>query len=126
MTDTEISTSKIPVVLLALLLFGLTYWFKPTDIILHTLSFLVLLEIVRTVYEYTIKPNHRIKLRYMLDGAILFSIRELFIGLTLIKNDLSTGLIISGASMGVIGLLIAYRIQVIKSSPYNLEHTSKY
>ena len=58
------------------------------------MSFLILLEVVRTIYEYLVNSNHRIKLRYIIDGSILFGIRELFVGWITIKTDLILGLIL--------------------------------
>ena len=45
------------------------------------------LEIVRTIYEYIISDNHRVKVRYIIDGAILFGIRELFVGWVMLKTN---------------------------------------
>jgi uncharacterized membrane protein (DUF373 family) len=88
---------------------------------IKAMSFLIMLEITRTIYEYIVNPSHRIKLRFIIDGAILFGIRELFVGWIMLKTDLMLGGIITGVSLFIIGVLIWYRKRVVESSPDNIE-----
>jgi len=75
------------------------------------------MEVVRTIYEYLTNNQHRIKVRYVIDGAILFGIRELFVGWVMLKENQEKGMLIMSLSFIGIFILIMYRILVIKSSP---------
>ena len=57
-----IGTPNILVFLITLAIFSLSYFFSISTIIIHTLSFLILLEVTRTIYDYTVKPMSRVKL----------------------------------------------------------------
>jgi len=116
-----IGTSNILVFLITLIIFSSSYFFSISTIIIHTLSFLILLEVVRTIYDYTVKPINRVKVRYIIDGGILFSIRELFVGMVMMKTVMNIALIIIAVSLIVMGVLIYFRHKVIKSSPDSLE-----
>jgi len=116
-----IDSPKCLILILTSILFATSYWFDISQIIIMSLSFMILLEVVRTIYEYIVNPNHRVKMRYVIDGAILFGIRELFVGWVMLKTDLTMGLVIFGISILAIGILIFYRYKVIKSSPDSLE-----
>jgi len=130
-----IDNTKIVIFLITLGLFGLSYFVGIATVIIQTLSFLILLEIVRTIYDYIIKPEHRVKIRYIIDGGILFGMRELFVGWVMLKSGELSALIVMGyvVPMAVIGLsimiisgltigaLIFYRYKVIISSPDQLE-----
>ncbi len=85
------------------------------------MSFLVLLEAVRTIFDFILNDKHNIKLRYVIDGAILFGIRELFVGWVMMKNDFNHGLMLSSASFFLILGLIIVRIILMKNSPDFLE-----
>jgi len=80
-----------------------------------------LLEVTRTIYDYTVRPVNRVKVRYIIDGGILFAIRELFVGMVMMKTSLYLALIIIGMSLIVMGVLIYFRHKVIESSPDYLE-----
>jgi uncharacterized membrane protein (DUF373 family) len=113
--------TKIGIFIITALLFGLSYYVGVSVVIIQTLSFLILMEIVRTIYEYVINPEHRVKVRYIIDGGILFGMRELFVGWVMLKTNLMLSLIIMSVSLIVIGALIFYRYKVIMSSPDQLE-----
>lgn len=109
------------ILLISLLLFSSFIYFGIANVIIYALSFLILVEIIRTIYDFVFKDNNRIKLRYIIDGGILFGMRELFVGWVMLKTDLFTALAIMITSIITIGILLYYRIKVIKYSPDNLE-----
>lgn len=116
-----IKSEKFIILLITIIIFSFSYFEDISTIIIHTMSFLILLEVVRTIYEYLVNHNHRIKLRYIIDGAILFGIRELFVGWITIKTDLILGLILVVVSIILIGILIYFRKKVIENSPDYIE-----
>jgi uncharacterized membrane protein (DUF373 family) len=116
-----IKSDKIIVVIISSILFYIGMLFGISVVMIKAMSFLIILEITRTIYEYIVNPNHRIKLRFIIDGAILFGIRELFVGWIMLKTDLMLGGIITGVSLFIIGILIWYRKRVVESSPDNIE-----
>ena len=106
-------------------LFSLSYYFPISTIIIKTLSFLILLEVVRAIYEYATNSEHRIKVRYVIDGAILFGVRELFVAWVMLKTDIDKASIMMTLSIAAIGILILYRKAVIETSPSRLEKEYK-
>lgn len=48
-------------------------------VIAHLLSFIIVLEVVRMLMEFSFNKNHVMKLRYVIDGAILFFLRDLIL-----------------------------------------------
>jgi len=105
------------------------------SVIIYSLSFLILLEIIRTIVDYIIKSEHRVKIRYIIDGGLLFGMRELFVGWVMLKVPGTSGIILGtfivpSALLGLvimtislisIGILINFRYKVIMSSPDKLE-----
>jgi uncharacterized membrane protein (DUF373 family) len=119
-----LNSPKILIIILTIILFGVSYFTGMANVIIYTLNFLILVEIVRTIVDYINNPEHRIKIRYIIDSGILFSIRELFVGMVMMKTPaLALSLIIIITSMLVLGGLIFYRHKVIKSSPDQLEQS---
>lgn len=88
-----------------------------TQIILHTLEFMILFEIVRALAEFVFDNSNRMKMRYIVDSAILFAVRELYVGLIEIHKDLILGVIIVTVSLLSLGALIFYRTKLVKYSP---------
>ena len=103
------------------LLFSLSIWYDIAQIIIMGLSFVILLGVVRTVFEYGTNDNHRVKVRYSIDSAIIFGIRELFVGWVMLKTDLMSGSSIMLLSLAAIYILVRVRKRVIDSSPDVLE-----
>jgi len=103
------------------ILFSLSYFIPIAEIIIMSLSFVILMEVVRTIYEYIANDNHRVKVRYIIDGSILFSLREFFVGLVMLKTSLILGIIIVSVSLISTGALVFYRKKIIQSSPDTLE-----
>ena len=101
-------SSKIVIFLLTLGLFGLSYFVGIATVIIQTLSFLILMEIVRTIYDYLTKPEHRVKIRYIVDGGILFGMRELFVGWVMLKSSTLSGIVLFGFAIptALLGLII--------------------
>lgn len=124
---------KALILILTIALFSLSYFVSIATIIIQTLNFLILMEIIRTIIDYIQRPEHRVKLRYIIDGAILFGIRELFVGWIMLKSTTHVllfginlpsaviGIIIMIISLITIGILIFYRVKAMQSSPDYLE-----
>jgi len=108
-----LASPKFFILVGAVLVFALSYWFSTTNIILNLLNFLIILEIVRTIWDYVVKDGHIIKIRFILDGAILFCIRELFVGLTMMKVDIVLSGFITCLSLLTIGALVFYRHKIV-------------
>lgn len=113
--------TKFAILSITLIIYSLSFYYDISTIIINTMSFLILLEVVRTIHEYIFNDSHRIKLRYIIDSAILFGIRELFVGWVMIKQELIIALLIMLSSMITIGILIYFRKIVIVNSPECLE-----
>ena len=88
------------------------------------MSFLVLLEAVRSVVSFVLDESHKIKLRYVIDGAILFGVRELFVGWVMLKKDFDDGFALALFSFFLILGLVFVRIIAVKNSPDILEKIS--
>lgn len=116
-----LKSQKILILVITGIIFSTSYWFDISTIIINAMSFLILLEVIRTIYEYIVNENHRIKLRYIIDGAILFGIRELFVGWIMLKQDMILGSIIVFISIVAIGVLIYFRKLIIENSPDYIE-----
>ncbi len=114
-------TQQALVVAITLVLFSAIIFFDISTIIIYTMSFLVLLEAVRTIFDFILNDKHHIRLRYVIDGAILFGIRELFVGWVMMKNSFQSGVMLSAASFILILGLIIVRIILMKNSPDFLE-----
>lgn len=113
--------SNVFILLISLVLFGISYFVGIATVIIGSMSFLILMETIRTIYEYVVNDEHRIKIRYVVDGGILFGFRELFVGWVMIKTSIILGLIIMIASIITIGILFFYRTKAIESSPDSKE-----
>jgi uncharacterized membrane protein (DUF373 family) len=116
-----VDSPKLIILFLSLSVFSLSYFFTLTQIILNLLSFLIMLEIIRTIWDYLVKDNHIIKIRFIIDGAILFCIRELFVGLTMMKEEIITAVLITLLSLFTIGALVFYRHKIILHFNKDLE-----
>jgi len=75
----------------ALFAFGV-YIHNVNDVILHMLEFTVIFELVRAFNHYL--KDGTLRVRYGLDAAIFFSIKELYIGFVEFKIDTDYMLII--------------------------------
>jgi len=78
-------------IILGLMIFSLSYWIDLAVLMIKLLSLLIIFEIMRTIIEYITLDEHRIKIRYVIEGAIIFGIREFFVGWVMIKKDLFLG-----------------------------------
>lgn len=114
--------SKIIIVALTSVISSLSYFIPIANIIIWVLSFLILLEAVRVTYEYIVYQENRIKLRYLIDGAIVFGVRELFVGWAMLKTDTILGAVIMGISLVAVGILFVLRLYSVKLSPSVTEH----
>lgn len=113
--------SNIFIILITSMLFLFSIKYDITDIIISALSFLILMEAVRAIIEYMTNKEHRIHIRYIFDGAILFGIRELFVGWLMIKTDTVLGIIIMVSSLITIGVVLLFRYISMKQSPKAIE-----
>lgn len=112
---------QIVIVVISGILFSLINFYDISTIIIYTMSFLVLLEAVRSVVSFVLDESHKIKLRYVIDGAILFGVRELFVGWVMLKKDFNEGFALAAFSFFLILGLVFIRIIAVKNSPDILE-----
>ncbi len=115
------SSSKFGILVLAIISMMMSYWIQIEIIIIGLLSFLILLEIIRTIWEYIVADDHRIKMRYLIDSGLVFGLRELYVAWVMLKTDMYEGMLISLFSAFLIWLLIRFRKSIIESSPDTLE-----
>jgi len=109
-----LTSEKAIILVMTVILFAMSYYINISTIIISTLSFLILMEAVRTVYDYVVLEEHKINVEYIIDGGVLFTIRELFVGLLMLKTTLILGLIITFVSVLVMGSLIYYKVNLRK------------
>ena len=107
--------------ILALLMYGLGFLYGHPQVMIGLFTVLILMEIIRTIYEYISEPHNRMKVRYIVDSAIFFGFRELFVGWLMLKTNLALGLVIMGVSLLALAMIIFFRTKVIKDSPENLD-----
>lgn len=81
------------------------------------LEFIIILELVRMLMEFLFSDDNRIKLRLMIDSTIIFFIRDIM----LIVND-KFDLIKIASILGIIAILLVFRIVTMKFSPSYIEY----
>ena len=91
------------------------------NVLIYSFTFLIMMEVVRTIYEYIFHPHSRMKIRYIVDASIFFGFRELFVGWLMLKTELELGIIIMLISLITLCIVIFLRTKVIKDSPENLD-----
>ena len=84
------------------------------------LEFIIILELVRMLIEFLFSDENRIRMRLMIDSTIVFFIRDIL----LIVNDTFNSKKIF-TILGVIGILILFRVILIKYSPSHFEFIYK-
>lgn len=107
--------------LFSTILFVVGYYIGFAEVMIGLFTFLIIMEIVRTIYEYMFNPESRMKVRYIIDSAIFFGIRESFVGWLMLKTNLELGLVIMVVSIMATGAFIFFRRKVIESSPDKIE-----
>lgn len=80
------------------------------------LEFIIILELVRMIFEFVFGDDNRIKLRLMIDSTIVFFIRDIM----LIVND-KFDVYKIGSILAIISILFLFRIISMKFSPSRLE-----
>ena len=67
-------------VIVASILFGVAFFLEnPVMIVINLLYFIIILEVTRMIDEYIRSPDHRVKIRYLVDAAIIAALREIII-----------------------------------------------
>jgi len=84
------------------------------------LEFIIILELIRMLIEFMFSNENRIRMRLMIDSTIVFFIRDIM----LIVNDSFNSKKIF-VILGVIAILIFFRVVLIKYSPSNFESVYK-
>ena len=104
--------SMITIILaIALVAIGVAFFSVNTTIIL-LLEVLIVAEIVRMLANFILDTNHKVNIRYAVDGSIIYVIRELYIALTAFQQDPEMWLNIM-VYMLVIGAFILMRTATI-------------
>lgn len=92
---------------IALVLTGI-YFFTAKDVIIFLLEILIVAEIVRMLVNFVQDKNHKVNIRYAIDGSIIYVLRELYISLTAFQIQPELWLQIS-IYMGVIAGFVVLR-----------------
>ena len=71
------------------------------------LYYLVFLELIRTIVEFIIED--RIKIKYIIDGSILFTLREILVATSINHHHIETELTYVGLMTGLMILLFIFR-----------------
>lgn len=80
------------------------------------LEFIIVLELVRMLLEFIFSDENRIRMRIMIDSTIVFFIRDIML---IVNDKFDTEKIFT--ILGIIAILILFRIIVMKYSPSKLE-----
>ena len=118
-------SNKFIILIFTVILFIIGLYIGMSEILIYALNFLLLMEIVRTIVEYVIDDSHRIKMRYIIDSAIVFGIREIFVAWLMLKSDLLIGGSLMLISFIGTYLLLRFRKRIIETSPDILEKNIK-
>jgi len=81
-------------------------------LVIALLEFIIVLEIVRMVFEFVMDDEHRIKLRLMIDSTIVFFVRDIMLIVNEKFDERKIFLI-----MAVIAILFVFRIVSLYFSP---------
>ena len=81
-------------------------------LVIALLEFIIVLEIVRMIFEFIMDDEHRIKLRLMIDSTIVFFIRDIM----LIANEKFDSDKIF-ALMAVVAILFFFRFVAMRYTP---------
>ena len=67
-------------VIAATILFGIAFLLEnPVVIVINLLYFIIILEVTRMIDEYIRSSDHKVEIRYLVDAAIIASLREIII-----------------------------------------------
>jgi len=80
------------------------------------LEFIIILELVRMLLEFIFSDENRIRMRIMIDSTIVFFIRDIML---IVNGKFNTEKIFT--ILGIIAILILFRILVMKYSPSKFE-----
>lgn len=80
------------------------------------LEFIIILELVRMLLEFMFSDENRIRMRIMIDSTIVFFIRDIML---IVNDKFNTEKIFT--ILGIIAVLILFRIIVMKYSPSKFE-----
>ena len=86
-------------------------------LVIALLEFIIVLEIVRMIFEFIMDDEHRIKLRLMIDSTIVFFIRDIM----LIANEKFDSDKIF-ALMAVVAILFIFRFVAMRYTPSRYLH----
>jgi uncharacterized membrane protein (DUF373 family) len=77
----------ITVGLSIVLVFVGLYFFTATDVIITLLEILIVAEIVRMLANFMLDTDHKVNIRYAIDGSVIYVLRELYITLTAFQQN---------------------------------------
>lgn len=86
------------------------------DVLLDALYFIILLEVVRILFEYVRSNTHRVKMRFLMDAGMVTVVRELII-LIVDHGHLLGNLLELTVYLVVIAIFILYRYLMMKFTP---------
>lgn len=98
--------------LVAIILFGIGFYYHSLNsVILYILEFTVIFELVRTFNHYL--KDGQLKVRYGIDAAIFYTIKELYIGFSQFKLTNDSELLVLGSIIMVVLMFLRFFNNVI-------------
>ncbi|MEY4504987.1 MAG: hypothetical protein RL154_1284 [Pseudomonadota bacterium] len=93
--------------------------------VLDGLYFIIFLEITRTAVDYAKKPNHRVKIRYLIDAVIIADLREIMMILVDGHNIMDRVMVLSIYFIALMFLFfVRYMSMKISPDEYESEYKS--
>jgi uncharacterized membrane protein (DUF373 family) len=107
-------------VFIASVLFAISMLVNSTIIIINLLYFIIILEVTRMVVEYIKYPSHRVYIRYLVDAAIIASLREVII-IIVDSHNIEKNVNIIEIYFIITAVLMILRFVSMKLSPDEIE-----
>lgn len=98
-----------------------SYFYDMNTVIIAALYTVVFIEIYRILWEYTTRDDNRMKMRYAVDGAFVFLLKEQYIAWILLKEDYDTALKLIAVYTSVMIIFVIIRIVLGFFSPSHIE-----
>lgn len=86
------------------------------QLIIALLEFIIVLEIVRMIFEFIMDDEHRIKLRLMIDSTIIFFVRDIMLIVNEKFDEKKIFFI-----LGIIAILFVFRVAALHYTPSRYE-----
>lgn len=88
------------------------YFFTSKDVIITLLELLIVAEIVRMLANFVFDTDHKVNIRYAIDGSIIYVLRELYISLTAFQQNPDLWIQISIYMGVIVGFIVLRTITI--------------